>query len=86
MGQIENHVLTIDNRKAIALSGAADVLSFNEREIRFSLIGGGKVVVSGENLNIAGFSKQTGEAKLSGTINSVKYFTIGAPSLKKLFK
>ena len=45
MGQIENHVLTIDNRKAISLSGAADVLSFNEREIRFSLIGGGKVVV-----------------------------------------
>ena len=85
MGQIENHVLTIDNRKAISLSGAADVLSFNEREIRFSLIGG-KVVVSGENLNIAGFSKQTGEAKLSGTINSIKYFTIGTPSLKKLFK
>lgn len=86
MEKNENHILTIDNRRAISLSGAADVLSFNEREIRLSLCDGTKVIVSGENLNIAGFSKQTGEAKLAGTINSVKYQTFGVPSLKKLFK
>lgn len=73
MEQAKAHKLTLDDRKYLAVCGVADVLCFNEKEIRFALCGGGKMFVSGESLKIEGFSKQTGEARVNGTVRSVRY-------------
>ncbi len=73
MEQTKAHKLTLDDRKYLAVCGVADVLCFNEREVRLSLSGGGKMFVTGENLKIEGFSRQTGEARVNGTVRSIKY-------------
>lgn len=81
-----NHSLSIDNRKRLSACGVSEVLGFNEREIRASLTGGGKILVYGDKLAIDAFSKQTGEITLSGFISAVKYSDLQSVSLKKIFK
>ena len=73
MEQTKAHKLTLDDRKYLAVCGVADVLCFNDREVRLALCGGGKLFVLGENLKIEGFSKQTGEARVNGTVRSMRY-------------
>ena len=82
MEQTKNHIVNIDNRNALSASGISDVTSFNEREVRLTLCGGGKMVISGDAMKIDGFSKQTGEVR----IYAVKYSDMAIPSVKKFFK
>ena len=55
MEQTKNHIVNIDNRNALSASGISDVTSFNEREVRLTLCGGGKMVISGDAMKIDGF-------------------------------
>ncbi len=86
MEQTKTHAVEIDNRSRLSASGIADVASFNEREVRASLCGGGKIIVIGESLKIDGFSKQSGDMKLSGKIYAVKYSDFSASGVKKFFR
>ena len=86
MEQTKNHIVNIDNRNALSASGISDVTSFNEREVRLTLCGGGKMVISGDAMKIDGFSKQTGEVRIGGRIYAVKYSDMTIPSVKKFFK
>ncbi|MBO4323422.1 MAG: YabP/YqfC family sporulation protein [Clostridia bacterium] len=80
------HNLTLEGRKYLALSGASDVAAFNENEIRLRLLSGEKMTVSGEKLQIVGFDKKTGECRLSGKINAVKYTDAGLSSPRRFFR
>lgn len=73
MEQAKSHIVDIDNRKSFSASGISDVLSFNEREVRMTLAGGGKLIILGDNLKIDGFSKQSGEVRISGLLRSLRY-------------
>lgn len=69
----------IEYKKSFSASGVADVISFNDREIKFTLAEGGKVSVFGEALKIVGFEKRTGDFRLVGVVCGVK-FSSGAQS------
>ena len=73
MEQAKSHIVDIDNRKSFSASGISDVLSFNEREVRMTLAGGGKLIILGDNLKIDGFSKQSREVRISGLLRSLRY-------------
>ena len=81
-----SHNLTLCKRNYLAIDGVSDVSSFNESEVRLRLLGGEKLTVAGEKLQIVGFDKKTGECKLSGKINSLKYADAGLSSPRKFFK
>lgn len=66
------HSLFIDNRKSISLTGVTEIVSFDENEIRFSLADT-DLVVEGDFLKIEGFSKDTGQVSVCGSISSVIY-------------
>lgn len=82
----KNHGLQIEYGQGLMATAVVDVIAFNEREIRFKINSGEKTVVYGENLKITAFNKQTGELKIGGLINSVKYGAKPFGSVKNLFK
>lgn len=73
MEQTKIHTLNLVGCKEFTASGVVDVLAFGDREIRLSLVDGRKMVLSGENFVMGGFSKQTGDVRLSGRVSSIKY-------------
>ncbi len=79
------HVLTVENRKGVFATGVIEVIFFNDREIRLN-IADCKLVISGENLKISGFNKQSGEFKATGTVFGTKYINSTNLSVKKFFK
>ena len=52
MENIKNHSLQIEYGQGMIAGGVAEVVGFNEREIRFKTDSGVKVVVLGDNLKI----------------------------------
>lgn len=80
------HNLTLENRNYLTLSGITDVGSFNENEIRLKLSDGVKITVTGSKLQIVGFDKKTGECRLSGRVNAIKYAEVGVSAPKRFFR
>lgn len=79
-----NHIVTIEQKKNIYVSGVESVLGFSEMKILLALLDGGKLTVLGSELKIVGFSKTEGKFSAEGSVSGVSY---GAKSLaSKLFK
>lgn len=66
------HNLFIEDRKQITVTEVADVDSFNEESILFSIHGGG-LVLKGQNLHIQKLDLEEGKAIITGSINSIAY-------------
>lgn len=68
------HSLTIEQRKNITVGGVDSVKSFSSVRIELVLSGTNlRLVITGENLKISGFSKSSGTFTATGTVESVKY-------------
>lgn len=86
MEQNKNHSVKIESGQGFFATAIAEVLSFNEKEIRLAIFGGGRLIVLGENLKISGFNNQLGELKVSGKVLSLKYLSAVISPVKRLFK
>lgn len=80
-----SEVLTLENKTKLSMGGAAEVGSFNEREITLRMKSGESFIVKGEELKIISFSKETGDVKLEGKISEMK-FRRKRDIIKGLFK
>ena len=80
----DNHKLTIEARKSVAITEVDGVLAFNENKITLALRDGTRVHVGGSGLKIVGFSKEEGSFLAVGEISSVQYG--GKSLLQKIFK
>ena len=67
----DNHKLTIETRKSVALTEVDGVLAFNENKITLALRDGTRVQVGGSGLKIVDFSKTDGNFLAVGEIVSV---------------
>ncbi|MCL2311898.1 MAG: sporulation protein YabP [Firmicutes bacterium] len=89
MGDIKSsHILTIDNRKILRLTGVNEVGSFDDRYV-IVVTNLGKIKICGSNLKIDKICIENGQLELSGKIDSLNYlnkkiFTSGFFS--KIFK
>lgn len=84
MQENKNHLVTIEQRKLINVSGVESVSAFSEVKIVLTLVGGDKMHVAGSGLKIIGFSKTNGTFTAEGTISGVSYG--GKSFASKLFK
>ena len=84
MQENRNHLVTIEQRKTINVSGVESVSAFSEVKIVLTLIGGGKMHVAGSDLKIIGFSKSGGTFTAEGSVSGVSYG--GKSFAAKLFK
>lgn len=85
MEQTEQHVLTVENCKRITATQIESVDSFSPTQLVISYKGQ-KIVISGSDMKIISFSKQTGAFAATGSIAGVKYSNRGTGFKQKLFR
>lgn len=66
------HTLTIQDRARMAVSGVLDVATFDEAQVvlRTSM---GRLTVRGHGLHVDQLSLDSGELRLSGTVETLEY-------------
>ena len=80
------HILTLDNRKLLTLSGVEDVSGFDEQTINVKL-SDASLVVKGTGLHISKLSLESGDVVIDGLITSLQYLGASSGSLRsRLFR
>ena len=80
------HILTLDNRKLLTLSGVEDVSGFDEQTINVKL-SDATLVVKGTGLHISKLSLESGDVVIDGLITSLQYLGASNGSLRsRLFR
>ncbi len=81
------HILTLDNRKLLTLSGVEDVSGFDEQTINVKL-SDATLVVKGAGLHISKLSLESGDVVvIDGLITSLQYLGASSGSLRsRLFR
>ena len=83
----KKHLLSLDNRVKLVLTGAEEVSGFNEETVSVKTTCG-ILIIKGEKLHIDKLNLETGDVSIEGKINAMQY--IGSNNskskLSKLFK
>lgn len=80
------HILTLDNRSLLTLTGVEDVAGFDEQTINVRLADCA-LVVKGADLHISKLSLDSGDVVIDGRIGSLQYLGAAGRSLRsKLFR
>lgn len=82
---IETDSLVLDGRKKLSMTCVDTVDGFSEQSLKLT-VKGNKVLVSGENIKITSFNKNTGNLTAEGEFAQIKYGTQKTPIVKRLFK
>lgn len=72
MEQRSEHILTVDGRRELVMTGVAQVIAFDDAFIDLSL-GEVSVTVEGEGLEIVVFDAATGRLSAKGFVTAVYY-------------
>lgn len=68
----EPHLITIENRKTLTVSGITDIDSFDEREmVLYTRMG--ELTITGRELHIQAISIENGSLSVEGDIWSLQY-------------
>ena len=80
------HMLTLDRRSLLTLSGVEDVPGFDDNTVTVRL-SDSTLVVKGSALHISKLSLETGDVVIDGTVSSLQYLGAASKTLRsKLFK
>ena len=80
------HLLTIDNRRLLTLTGVEDVSGFDEQTINVRL-SEMTLVVKGTGLHISKLNLESGDVVIDGSISSLQYLGSSSGSLRsRLFR
>ena len=77
--------LVLDGRKKLNMTGVEMVDGFSEQSLRLT-VKGNKVLITGENIKITSFNKNTGSLSAEGKFVQIKYGGQKTPIVKRLFK
>ena len=69
---VKPHLLTLDGRRKLSISGVEEVESFDEQEIVMRTVAGG-LVVTGEGLSVSRLSVENGDVSVNGRIDALRY-------------
>ena len=80
------HILTLDNRSLLSLTGEEDVVGFDEQTINIRL-SDCTLVVKGTSLHISKLSLDSGDVVIDGRISSLQYLGASGRNMRsKLFR
>lgn len=77
--------LVLEARKNLSLTGVQTVDGFTNQCLKLT-VSGEKVVISGSDLKITSFNKNTGVLSCNGLVNEIKYNLKKQPFIKRIFK
>ncbi len=66
------HILTLENRKKLKLTGISNVESFDDKNV-LAFTDLGELLICGKNLNITKLTLETGNLEVEGEISSLTY-------------
>ena len=69
---IKPHLLTLEGRGKLSISGVEEVESFDEQEIVMRTVAGG-LVVTGAGLSVSRLSVDSGDVSVNGRIDALRY-------------
>ncbi len=72
------HKLTVEERKKLTLTGASEVVRFDEELVELNT-SGGMVVVSGQELKLKCLSLDDGAVVIQGKIDGISYAELRKP-------
>ena len=78
MSQMKLHSLTLDDRKALSITGVEKVESFDESEVVL-VTAGGNLIIRGSGMHMGRLDLEAGEARVDGLISELCYEEV-APS------
>ena len=81
---MENHTVTIDNRETITITDIKEIDSFDEDEVRATLIKGA-IIVKGSKLHMQMLDLNEGRAVIVGVIDSLMYVKVKEKGEKGFF-
>lgn len=83
----KSHILTLDNRSRLSLTGVEDVSGFNEEAVSVRTTDG-TLIIRGSGLHIDRLNLETGDVSVDGSIDSMQYLgSDGSKSkLSRLFR
>lgn len=84
----QNHILHMENRQKLDITGVVKVINFNEEQINLNTVMG-NMTIKGKNIKINKINVDTGDMSIEGEFNSIVYSSktsSGENILKKLFK
>lgn len=82
------HMISLDSRKSLSVTGVKEVGSFDDREIT-AHTDMGKLLIKGSNLNIKKLNLDTCDLEITGKICGLNYLDgcgEGSGFLKRIFK
>ncbi len=71
--QENKHLVQLEQKKNLQVSGVESVAAFSEVKIILALVGGGKMSVVGSGLKITAFSKANGTFVAEGSVTGISY-------------
>lgn len=77
------HVLTIEEKKRVTVTGVESVTAFSPQQISLAL-DNGRMTITGNNFRVTAFSKANGTFSADGAVTGVKYGSLSG--IKRLFR
>ena len=77
--------LLLENKKRLSMTGVTNVDGFSEQSLKLT-VRQERVVVTGDNIKITSYNKETGALIAEGDFFEIKYSAKKQPILKKIFK
>lgn len=82
---LSSHVIHLDNRQNLHITGVSDIYSFDDRFISLSTTSGA-LSIEGENLHISNLTLECGEVDVSGIITGIFYLDEKGKEKGRLFR
>ena len=82
----QTHNLTVEKQKRVLATAVAEVNAFSDRELKLTLVGGKKLVVTGQGMKITHFQKESGQFIADGEIFGIKYLGASQNFFRRLVK
>lgn len=79
------HVVTLDSRRKLTLTGVDSVDGFSEQVLKLS-VNGEKLTINGNNVKITSYNKANGNLSAEGDFVEIKYAKSKESIIKKVFK
>ena len=82
------HGLSLQDRQKLAISGVSDVINFDENQV-IVYTGLGTLTIRGNGLHVDQLSLESGELRVTGTVDLLEYDDSGTPGggfLRRLFQ
>ena len=85
MQETECEKILLEGRKRLQMTCVETVDGFSEQTLKIS-VKGNKVIITGKNLKITAFNKQSGNLSAEGEITDIKYGGEKQSFIKRVFK